>query len=60
MKKLQVGIIGLGFGITSHLPAFIKNKKCEVISLCSSNKKKGLIYKKKTILNFISVIGKKC
>mgnify|MGYP000866729235 CR=1 FL=1 len=47
MKKLKVGIIGLGFGVTSHLPAFKSNKKCEVIALCSKNLKKGEIFKKK-------------
>ena len=47
MKKLKVGIIGLGFGVTSHLPAFKSNKYCEVIALCSKNLEKGEIFRKK-------------
>ena len=30
MKKLKVGIIGLEFGATCHLPAFKKNNKCKL------------------------------
>ena len=30
MKKLNVAIIGAGFGVTSHLPAFKRNKHCKV------------------------------
>ena len=37
MKKLKVGIIGLEFGATCHLPAFKKNNKCEVTALCSNS-----------------------
>ena len=47
MKKLKVGIIGLEFGATCHLPAFKKNNKCEVIALCSNNLKKAKFLAKK-------------
>ena len=47
MKKLKVGIIGLGFGVTAHLPAFKSNKYCEVTALCSKNLEKGEIFRKK-------------
>jgi len=52
MKKLQVGIIGLGFGITSHLPAFRKNKYCEVVALSCKNSKKGNLLKKKNKIKY--------
>ena len=47
MKKLKVGIIGLEFGATCHLPVFKKNNKCEVIALCSNNLKKAKSLAKK-------------
>ena len=52
MKKLKVGIIGLGFGITSHLPAFKRNKFCNVIALCSKNSKKGQVLKEKNNIRY--------
>ena len=45
-KKIKVGIIGLGVG-ERHLQALLKNKKCEVISVCDLDKKKLLTIKKK-------------
>ena len=34
MKKiLNVGIIGTGFGVLAHLPAYNQNKKCKVIAI---------------------------
>jgi predicted dehydrogenase len=47
MQKLKVGIIGLEFGLSCHLPAFIKNKKCDVIALCSKKKNKAKLAAKK-------------
>ena len=47
MKKLNVAIIGVGFGVTSHLPAFKRNKHCKVIALCSRNLKKSNFLKNK-------------
>ena len=47
MKKLKIGIIGLEFGATCHLPVFKKNNKCEVIALCSNNLKKAKFLAKK-------------
>ena len=47
MKKLKVGIIGLEFGATCHLPAFKKNNKCKIIALCSNNLKKAKFLAKK-------------
>ena len=58
MKKLKVGIIGLEFGATCHLPVFKKNNKCEVIALCSNNLKKAKSLAKKGIsgLEFLAGI----
>ena len=50
MKKLKVGIIGLEFGATCHLPAFKKNNKCKIIALCSNNLKKAKFLAKKNFL----------
>ena len=47
MKKFKVAIIGSGFGLSSHLPAFKKNKYCKVIAVCTRNSKKNLLIKKK-------------
>ena len=47
MRKLKVGIIGLKFGLSCHLPAFKKNNKCKVIALCSENLNKVKLSAKK-------------
>ena len=52
MKKLKVAIIGSGFGLTSHFPAFKKNKYCEVVALCTKNPKKGLLIKKRNNIKY--------
>ena len=39
IKKLNVGIIGLGVGL-NHLQCFIQNKNCRVISVCDFDEKK--------------------
>ena len=52
MQKLKVGIIGLNFGLSCHLPAFKKNKKCKVIALCSRNINKAKISAKKNNIPF--------
>jgi len=39
MKKLKVGIIGLGVG-EKHIPAFESHPACEVVALCDFSKKK--------------------
>ena len=53
MKKLKVGIIGLEFGATCHLPVFKKNNKCEVIALCSNNLKKAKSLAKKNDIGMV-------
>ena len=35
MKKLNVGIVGLGWAAGGHLLAFNKNPDCQVVALCS-------------------------
>ena len=60
MKKLKVGIIGLEFGATCHLPAFKKNNKCEVIALCSNNLKKAKFLAKKIVSRIFLINGEKC
>ena len=52
MKKLNVAIIGAGFGVTSHLPAFKRNKHCKVIALCSRNLKKSNFLKNKNNIKY--------
>ena len=39
MKKLKVGIIGLGVG-EKHIPIFESHPACEVVALCDFSKKK--------------------
>ena len=39
IKKLNVGIIGLGVGL-NHLQCFIQNKNCRVISVCDFDEEK--------------------
>ena len=39
-KKLRVAIVGTGFGAYGIYPAFAKNKECEIVAICSSNKLK--------------------
>lgn len=46
LKKIKVGIIGLGVG-EKHLQALLKNEKCEIVSVCDLDKKKLLTIKKK-------------
>lgn len=36
MKKVQVGVVGLGWAASGHLLAFKANPQCEVAALCSS------------------------
>ena len=38
MKKINIGIIGLGVG-EHHLIGFLKNKKCNVKAVCDLDKK---------------------
>ena len=60
MQKLKVGIIGLNFGLSCHLPAFKKNKKCKVIALCSRNINKAKISAKKNNIPFFLINGNIC
>lgn len=46
MKKINIGIIGLGVG-EQHLIGFLKNKKCNVKAVCDLDKKKLNKIKKK-------------
>ena len=46
MKKINIGIIGLGVG-EQHLIGFLKNKNCNVKAVCDFNKKKLKLIKKK-------------
>lgn len=36
MSKIQVGIVGLGWAASGHIPAFCANPDCEITALCSS------------------------
>lgn len=36
MSKITVGVVGLGWAASGHLPAFQANQDCEVTALCSS------------------------
>ena len=45
-KNLRIGIIGLGVG-AHHIAAYVKNKYCDVISVCDLDNKKILKFKKK-------------
>lgn len=35
--KLNVGIVGIGFGQQVHVPAFRNNPQCEVVAICASS-----------------------
>jgi predicted dehydrogenase len=37
MKKIQLGIVGLGFGQYVHLPAFRFDKRCEISGICGTS-----------------------
>jgi predicted dehydrogenase len=39
-KKVSIGILGAGFGLQVHLPAFQKIEACEVRALCARNPEK--------------------
>lgn len=36
MSKFSVGIVGLGWAASGHIPAFIANPDCEISAVCSS------------------------
>ncbi len=36
LKKIKVGVIGLGFGRQIHIPAFNSHPNCEVTAVCSA------------------------
>ena len=36
MSKLNIGIVGLGWAASGHLPAFAENADCEVTAVCTS------------------------
>ncbi len=38
MRKVKVGVVGLGWAASGHLLAFKANPHCEVVALCSSKK----------------------
>ena len=46
LKKYNIGIIGLGVG-EQHLIGFLKNKKCNVKTICDFDRKKLKKIKKK-------------
>jgi predicted dehydrogenase len=46
MKKINVGVIGLGVGF-HHLKYYLGNKKCNVVKVCDFDKKKIFNLKKK-------------
>lgn len=46
MKKLKVGIIGLGIG-EKHIKAYNRHSACEVVALCDFSKEKKQMAKKK-------------
>lgn len=52
MDTVKIGIIGIG-GIAngSHIPAYLQNKKTEVIALCDIDKKRAETAKKKYFKN---------
>ncbi len=35
MSKVRIGVVGLGWAASGHLPAFQANSDCEVVALCS-------------------------
>lgn len=37
MKKIRIGIIGIGFGQQVHFPVFQENENCEVTAICASD-----------------------
>ncbi|MEN6643524.1 MAG: Gfo/Idh/MocA family oxidoreductase [Armatimonadia bacterium] len=36
MSKFSVGVVGLGWAASGHIPAFINNPDCEITAFCSS------------------------
>ena len=48
MKKIKIGIIGVGSISKSHIQAYLKNKNCELYAFCDINeqtlKEKGKLY----------------
>lgn len=43
MKKVGIGIIGSGFAMRAHLPAFRADKRCEVLAIALSTDRKALL-----------------
>ncbi|MBD3379453.1 MAG: hypothetical protein GF408_03215, partial [Candidatus Omnitrophica bacterium] len=39
--KVNIGIIGMGFGEKVHLPAFLSSEKCRILGISSSNADKS-------------------
>lgn len=37
MKKIHIGIVGLGFGQNVHIPAFRLDKRCEISGICGTS-----------------------
>jgi predicted dehydrogenase len=37
VRKINVGIVGIGFGQQVHVPAFRSHPQCEVIAICASH-----------------------
>ena len=51
-KKFKIAIVGAGhIAQTFHIPAWIRSKKCEIISLCDKNSLKLKLMSKKFSIN---------
>ena len=52
-RKLNVGIVGGGFGSYGLIPAFKLDKRCQIISICTKTIEKGIeVSKKYKIKNY--------
>ncbi len=40
--KYKVGVVGLGFGLGVHVPAFRLDSRCEVAAICASTKERAV------------------